>query len=91
MEVTGSGIGYIAPIVGHFDTTKETMVAKNNYYLEEIYNWLSNEKYNAISKTEEQMKTNEFLTLLNTEQENDEIVWKFKSGVNNGYPVLDWQ
>ena len=91
MEVTGSGIGYIAPIVGHFATTQETMVAKNNYYLEEIYNWLSNEKYNAISKTEEQMKTNEFLDLLNSEQEDDEIVWKYKSGENNDYPVLDWQ
>ena len=43
---------------------------------------------NAESKTSIQMKSEEFLETLN--QENNEM-WKFSSGKNNGYPVLYWE
>ena len=40
---------------------------------------------NGIEKTEEEMKSIEFLNLLNEEEKN----WKID--INNGYPILNWQ
>ena len=91
IEVTGENCERKGPIIAHFATTRPTLVSRDNYYLKGIYHNMALNLYSAVGKTEEQMKTNEFLTLLNANQEDDEIVWKFKPGVNNGYPVLDWQ
>ena len=40
---------------------------------------------NGIEKTEEEMKSIEYLNLLNEEEKN----WKID--INNGYPILNWQ
>lgn len=41
-----------------------------------------------ISKTEEEMKSQTFLDLLNQDAPG---VWKKDTGINNGYPILSWQ
>lgn len=46
-------------------------------------------EHNIVEKTEEQMKNNEFLNLLN---QNNENIWKADSNnSNNGYPILYWE
>ena len=43
---------------------------------------------NGVTKSSAQMKTQEFLDLLN--QDNSGM-WKFSSGKNQGYPILYWE
>ena len=43
-----------------------------------------------MQKTEEQMKEDSFVDLLNSG--NEEVVWKKDtSNINNGYPILEWE
>ena len=63
----------------------------NCYYLENVIN--ATDIKTRISedgkvKTSIQMKSQEFLDLLN---QNNSGMWKFVSGKNNGYPVLYWE
>ena len=63
----------------------------NCYYIENIVNAseINTEiTENGELKTKTQMKSKEFLDLLN--QDNSGI-WKFSSGKNDGYPVLYWE
>ena len=48
------------------------------------------EDESLMQKTEEQMKEDSFVDLLNSG--NEEVVWKKDtSNINNGYPVLEWE
>ena len=63
----------------------------NCYYIEDIVHasGINTEiTENGEVKTKTQMKSKEFLDLLN--QDNSGI-WKFSSGKNDGYPVLYWE
>ena len=52
-------------------------------------NYTSSLEHNIAAKTEEQMKSNEFLNLLN---QNNENIWKADTNhSNNGYPILYWE
>lgn len=64
---------------------------KNNYYLETFFENRTTNSNIAISalgvsKSKSDMKTQDFVNLLNTGLENN--VWEIKSGINNGYPVI---
>ncbi len=87
-EICWVAIGVIGR---NLNTTGEQSEATNCYYLENrftltgIHTTISDA---GKSKSSEQMKSQEFLDLLN--QDNSGM-WKFSSGKNNGYPVLYWE
>ena len=74
----------------------QTLININNcYYLTGTSengvgdNYTPSLEHNIVEKTEEQMKSNEFLNLLN---QNNENIWKVDSNnINNGYPILYWE
>ena len=45
--------------------------------------------YREIKKSSNEMKTAEFVDLLNQDQEED--VWTRDENINEGYPILKWQ
>lgn len=52
-------------------------------------NATSSLEHNIVAQTKEQMKSNEFLNLLN---QNNENIWKADiNNRNDGYPILNWQ
>ena len=64
---------------------------KNCYHLENIINasgTIVTITENGEVKTSDEMKSQEFLDLLN---QYNSGMWKFVSGKNNGYPVLYWE
>ena len=82
----------IGGVVGYnYNASFEKADMDNCYYLENIINISSiNTRISEDGevKTSSQMKSQEFLDLLN--QDNSGM-WKFVSGKNNGYPVLYWE
>ena len=62
----------------------------NSYSLKIDGNLAGSNYINCSFKTEEELKSDEQITLLNTG--NTEKVWvKDTKGINNGYPILAWQ
>ena len=52
----------------------------------------SNVTVDVTAKTTEEMKTQEFVDLLNNGRTGSEAVWKMDTkNINNGYPILAWQ
>ena len=67
-----------------------TSVIEDCYYLEGICDVGAYSVPTATeSRTEEQMKTQEFVEELQGTQ--TETIWKIVEGRNNGYPILSWQ
>ena len=86
------GVSYLGGINGYsYDSSTIT----NSYYLNTIasrgYNPSSKTGItNCTSKTEAEMKDATFVTLLDTD--NEEQTWSADTtGINNGYPILKWQ
>lgn len=63
---------------------------QNCYYLQGVYTQGTDTgEIGTTSKTDTEMKTQEFITLL---QGNEtETIWKIDSKINNGYPIFVWQ
>lgn len=75
----------IGGVIGYLSTaTTESATIKNNYYKQGIVENADNNY--GESKTETEMKTEEFLALLNADQETP--VWELNPSKNNGYPSL---
>ena len=63
---------------------------KNCYYLQGTYSQGTNSgEIGTTSKTEDEMKTQDFISLLQGEE--TETLWKIIENTNNGYPILMWQ
>ena len=60
----------------------------NCYYLNQE-NFTNNGAEAGTVITEEEMKQDSFVELLNNG--NEEEIWKKDAGINNGYPILMWQ
>ena len=60
----------------------------NCYYLNQD-NFTNNGAEAGTVITEEEMKQDSFVELLNNG--NEEEIWKKDTGINNGYPILMWQ
>ena len=60
----------------------------NCYYLNQD-NFTNNGTEAGTVITEEEMKQDSFVELLNNG--NEEEIWKKDAGINNGYPILMWQ
>ena len=60
----------------------------NCYYLNQD-NFTNTETGAGTVKTEDEMKGQSFVDLLNNG--NTEVVWKYDVNKNNGYPILSWQ
>ena len=60
----------------------------NCYYLNQE-NFTNNGAEAGTVITEEEMKQDSFVELLNNG--NEEEIWKKDTGINNGYPILMWQ
>ena len=72
---------YIGKITGMARATREKIYSLNNAiatYVDE-----------AIIKAESEMKSADFVDLLNEGLET--AIWKKDTGINNGYPILYWQ
>ena len=70
------------------------IVLQNNFWLNTCgatYGWAgATTDIGAIPKTSAEMKSQEFVNLLNADQEDDP--WTMDtSSINNGYPILKWQ
>ena len=68
----------------------DSSITANCYYLKDtLINNTSNnitKQQNGIEKTENEMKTDDFVKLLNTENQN---IWKKDTeNINNGYPII---
>ena len=83
----------IGSIIGWFSTTGINPKVKNCYYLigtatEAFGGNIIGESSNVLEKTEEEMKQDSFVELLN----NGESNWKKDvNNINNGYPILSWE
>lgn len=91
-KIIGKGSGYIhtGGIAGNAGTMKFC------YYLNKSIESKTEEDNKNVNikecvmQTEEQMKSDDFINLLNEELEEKE--WKKdEKSINNGYPVLSWQ
>lgn len=83
--IKGQNVKGIGGVIGYFSATNtENATIKNNYYKQGIVENADNDY--GESKTEAEMKTEEFLALLNADQETP--VWELNSSKNNGYPSL---
>ena len=85
----GSGYTHIGGIAGNAGTMKYC------YYLNKSMDSKTeddNKNINikeCVMQTEEQMKSDGFIDLINEELEEE---WKKdEKGINNGYPILSWQ
>ncbi len=84
--IKGQNVKDIGGVIGYLSTaTTESATIKNNYYKQGIVENADNNNYGE-SKTETEMKTEEFLALLNADQETP--VWELNPSKNNGYPSL---
>ena len=81
IEITGTSVSKIGGVIG--SNSSSQVEIRNNYYEKNK----SNVTLNSIGegKTAEEMKTQSFVNLLNTDQ--TPAVWEI-NGENNGYPVL---
>jgi hypothetical protein len=83
--IKGQNVKDIGGVIGYLSTaTTESATIKNNYYKQGIVENADNNY--GESKTETEMKTEEFLALLNADQETP--VWELNPSKNNGYPSL---
>ncbi len=80
IEIAGKDATYVGGVIGCY-SNKFTI--KNNYYIEGIFTTNETLSASGESKTEAQMKTEEFLALLNADQET--AVWELKP---NEYPSI---
>lgn len=80
IEISGKEVTYIGGVIGGY-SSKFTI--KNNYYIEGTSKTNETLSSSGESKTEAQMKTEEFLALLNADQET--AVWELKP---NSYPSI---
>ena len=71
----------VSPILGG---RGEPCILSNNYYLEDIDPDGQETKGEYEKKTADFMKTEDFVTLLNKEEET----WEIRDGENEGYPVI---
>lgn len=70
-------------------TQEKVGVNTEIYYLENSYDKSNSITFSEeIAKTKDEMQSNEFLELLNT---NEEIWIKDTNNINLGYPILYWQ
>ena len=84
--IKGQNVKGIGGVIGYLSATNtENATIKNNYYKQGIVENADNNNYGE-SKTETEMKTEEFLALLNADQETP--VWELNPSKNNGYPSL---
>ena len=83
--IKGQNVKGIGGVIGYLSATNtENATIKNNYYKQGIVENADNDY--GESKTEAEMKTEEFLALLNADQETP--VWELNPSKNNGYPSL---
>ena len=83
--IKGQNVKGIGGVIGYFSATNtENATIKNNYYKQGIVENADNNY--GESKTEAEMKTEEFLALLNADQETP--AWELNPSKNNGYPSL---
>lgn len=83
--IKGQNVKGIGGVIGYFSATNtENATIKNNYYKQGIVENADNDY--GESKTEAEMKTEEFLALLNADQETP--AWELNPSKNNGYPSL---
>lgn len=80
IEISGKEVTYVGGVIGSY-SSKFTI--KNNYYIEGTAKTNETLSSSGESKTEAQMKTEEFLALLNADQET--AVWELKP---NSYPSI---
>ena len=80
IEIAGKEVTYVGGVIGSY-SSKFTI--KNNYYIEGTSKTNETLSSSGESKTEAQMKTEEFLALLNADQET--AVWELKP---NSYPSI---
>lgn len=90
---TNYASGSIGGVIGYNDSETLTMnycYFNSDNFSGELYIYSSSGEgtvTNSESKTDEEMKASDFVTLLNTDQ--NPIIWKSDTeSVNNGYPVL---
>ncbi len=83
--IKGQNVKGIGGVIGYLSATNtENATIKNNYYKQGIVENADNDY--GESKTEAEMKTEEFLALLNADQETP--AWELNPSKNNGYPSL---
>ena len=82
IQIKGTSATNVGGAIGRYTTT--TFVVKNNYYEKNKCNVTLNTLGEGLTATE--MKTQEFLNNLNLNQ--NPTVWEYRSGENNGYPVI---
>ncbi len=84
---------YQGGIAAKRDREDEKCVIYNSYYLEGTSDGALNQEDiegEAEIRTENQMKLEDFVTLLNTG--NEKAIWKkSENNKNKGYPILNWQ
>lgn len=73
----------VGAIVGKVNEYSSKSIVENNYYLNGIEIIGNTEEELGIAKTEEEMKADEFIEVLNSEAYTKDV-----DNVNNGYPVL---
>ena len=86
IQTIGTGINQIGGVVGscgHDEDRTGTFTVNNNYYLKGT---IETDAGNSTAKTSAEMKTDAFVTLLNTGLA--EAAWEIRAGQNSGYPVL---
>ena len=83
IETKGKSATYVGGVIG---LLSNTFTIKNNYYITGISTTNEELAVAGESKTEAEMKTEEFLALLNADQETP--VWELNPSKNNGYPSL---
>ena len=82
IEIKGQNVTKVGGIIGRIAT--DAFTRTNNYYIEGTFRTEDNEE--GESKTEQEMKEQSFVDLLNTSLE--EAVWEIIAGKNEGYPVI---
>ena len=82
IEIKGQNVTKVGGIIGRIAT--DAFTRTNNYYIEGTFRTEDNEE--GESKTEQEMKEQSFVDLLNTSLE--EAVWEIIAGENEGYPVI---
>lgn len=87
-NIGGVGTGYLR-IGGLVGECKNNVTLTNSYYLDtscsKMYSNVAPTIVNSSSKTESEMKTAEFLGLINSNAS-----WQLDTNANNGYPSLIW-
>lgn len=86
IELKGMEYLTVGGIVGAALNDISSRTIDHCYYIEG--NVETDEKEIGESKTEEFMKTQDMVNLLNEEQEEGKTVWEIQEGENNNFPVL---